>query len=418
MKIYDLFTFDYQRLVNWYTKKSKVIPAEMGTSGREIIEFKEPEAGLWEWIDSSEVELAKMGSSNPHTSPKTTPKNIDHRRTLHGSDSSGAKPKERRTSCSCSPPVKAGKFLTYSSQTTAPCHRVVESPSDFPDQDTIMKLHATAIGHMTRRILAMHMNPPKLMGNDWKGLADYMGFSMLEIQNFELNKDPMEQVMKEWVTRRDSTIGALLEMITDLEREDVLMALKEQLKKDAKNWTKKTAQQQQPGPVQVPVVSGTCYPNIPVTPELRGITLNDRPDGPVETFDAYVCHNPDTDYKFVLDMLSAMEKPPYNLRFCTDWRDLVPGGSYATATAELIENRCKRMIVVLSPEFLESGHCDFQAKFALALSPGARNKRMVPIMINPCTPPSILRHITVCDYTKKAVRPYFWRRLFHALDLK
>ena len=61
--------------------------------------------------------------------------------------------------------------------------------------------------------------------------------------------------------------------------------------------------------------------------------------GPIETFDAYVCHNPDTDYQFVLDMISAMEKPPYNLRFCTDWRDLVPGGAYATATAELIENR-------------------------------------------------------------------------------
>ena len=31
------------------------------------------------------------------------------------------------------------------------------------------------------------------------------------------------------------------------------------------------------------------------------------------------------------------------------------------------------MIVVLTPEFLCSGHCDFQAKFALALSPSKLN---------------------------------------------
>ena len=64
-----------------------------------------------------------------------------------------------------------------------------------------------------------------------------------------------------------------------------------------------------------------------------------HPLGPVETFDAYVCHNSDTDYEFVQEIIGKMEKPPYNLKFCTDWRNLVPGGSYATVTAELIENR-------------------------------------------------------------------------------
>ena len=38
-------------------------------------------------------------------------------------------------------------------------------------------------------------------------------------------------------------------------------------------------------------------------------------------------------------MISVLENEPYNLKLCVDFRDLVPGGSYSTVTAELIENR-------------------------------------------------------------------------------
>lgn len=32
--------------------------------------------------------------------------------------------------------------------------------------------------------------------------------------------------------------------------------------------------------------------------------------------------------------------------------------------------RCKKMVVVISDEYLKSDACDFQTKFALSLSPG------------------------------------------------
>ncbi|XP_033098156.1 myeloid differentiation primary response protein MyD88-like [Anneissia japonica] len=79
--------------------------------------------------------------------------------------------------------------------------------------------------------------------------------------------------------------------------------------------------------------------------------------------------------------------------------------------------RCKRMIVVLSPRFTESPECDFQAKFALSLTPGNRLKRIVPIMYEMCSVPDILRFISVCDYTKEDLRPFFWERLAVALGL-
>ncbi|XP_072020459.1 myeloid differentiation primary response protein MyD88-like [Amphiura filiformis] len=227
--------------------------------------------------------------------------------------------------------------------------------------------------------------------------------------------DPTETVLQEWETRANSTIGVLFEGLDYLGREDVLEELEKPIKIDVDRWKKKNSRSEAK-PLQVAEVSGS-YPNTPRCQDLRGITLSDHPDGPVETFDAYICHNTATDYPFVLDIIQKMENPPYNLRLCTDWRDLVPGGDYNTVTAELIENRCKRMIVVLSPEFLESDSCDFHIKFALSLSPGARSRRMVLVMLKPCEPPNILRFITVCDYTREALRPFFWPRLYAALNL-
>ena len=91
----------------------------------------------------------------------------------------------------------------------------------------------SVIGHRSSHLISFYLNPPRMMGNDWKGLADYMRFSHLEIENFALCPDPMREVLKHWCSAggERSTIGALLGMIKDLEREDLLLALKPPLGK-------------------------------------------------------------------------------------------------------------------------------------------------------------------------------------------
>ena len=46
---------------------------------------------------------------------------------------------------------------------------------------------------------------------------------------------------------------------------------------------------------------------------------------------------------------------------------------------------------------------------------GARTKKLVPIVIERCRVPEILRHVTCCDYTRKDVIEWFWRRLICSL---
>ncbi|XP_070535474.1 myeloid differentiation primary response protein MyD88-like [Ptychodera flava] len=268
----------------------------------------------------------------------------------------------------------------------------------------------------TRNLLSRFLNV-NLRGKDWRDVADEMEYDYLTICNWEQERDPMGCLLRDWQRDDKHTVGKLLSILRDLEREDVLRDVRRSLEKDLTVWL----ESQRNHPVQVNEVTeshpSTSYPNLPQTEELRGITLRDKPSGPIETFDAYVCFC-EEDRDIVHTMMRVLEKPPYNLKLCVDFRDLVPGAAYVTATAELIRNRCKRMIIVLSPEFLESEACDFQAKVALTFSPGARMKRIVPIMYKRCVVPPILKHVTICNFTKVDLQEWFWERLYAALNLK
>lgn len=51
-------------------------------------------------------------------------------------------------------------------------------------------------------------------------------------------------------------------------------------------------------------------------------------------------------------------------------------------------SRCRRMVVVISDDYLESDECDFQTKFALSLSPGKISETShlkLPLHIIACT---------------------------------
>lgn len=114
------------------------------------------------------------------------------------------------------------------------------------------------------------------------------------------------------------------------------------------------------------------------------------------------------------------------------------------------------MVVVISDDYLDSDACDFQTKFALSLCPGttflrsavtisiilfasiclvhtlqviyhliyafdtgARTKRLIPVVYKSMKEPfpSILRFLTICDYTRPCTQAWFWKRLAKALSL-
>nr|ADF80413.1 myeloid differentiation primary response protein 88 [Ostrea edulis] len=131
-------------------------------------------------------------------------------------------------------------------------------------------------------------------------------------------------------------------------------------------------------------------------------------------YDAFVVYNPyGKDQEFVSLMTRVLSSPPYNLRLYVPWTDDANDCFEAVATAENIEKRCKKVLVVISAASLESDLFHFQLKLAHSMSPGARRK-VIPIRLDAIEVPAVIRFTTSCDYYKKELRVFVWDRLHAA----
>ncbi|XP_035511155.1 myeloid differentiation primary response protein MyD88 [Morone saxatilis] len=271
-----------------------------------------------------------------------------------------------------------------------------------------------ALNVRVRKKLGLYLNPRNMVAADWMAVAEVMGFNYLEIKNYEASKNPTQMALEGWQARStDASVGKLLSILAEVEREDIVEDLRPLIDEDVRKYCESQKKKAEP-PVQVDEVD-SCFPR---TPERIGITLEDDPEGSPELFDAFICYC-HSDFEFVHEMIRELEQTQYKLKLCVFDRDVLPGSCVWTITSELIEKRCKRMVVVISDEYLDSNACDFQTKFALSLSPGARNKRLIPVVYKSMTKPfpSILRFLTICDYTRPCTQAWFWTRLAKALSL-
>ncbi|XP_067107752.1 myeloid differentiation primary response protein MyD88 isoform X1 [Osmerus mordax] len=280
-----------------------------------------------------------------------------------------------------------------------------------------------ALNVNVRKKLGLFLNPRNTVAADWMSIAEIMGFSYLEIKNYEDSQNPTRKILEDWQARcPDAKVGKLLSILEEADRKDVVEDLRDLIEEDCRkyhNWQKEP-------PLQVPEVDS---PSVPRTPERSRITLEDDPDGGMpELFDAFICYC-QSDFTFVNEMIQQLEQTEHKLKLCVFDRDVLPGSCVWTITSELIEKRCKRMVVVISDNYLDSDACDFQTKFALSLCPvytlpinvfiGARSKRLIPVVYKSMKKPfpSILRFLTVCDYTRPCTQAWFWVRLAKALSL-
>ncbi|TSK98406.1 Myeloid differentiation primary response protein MyD88 [Bagarius yarrelli] len=250
---------------------------------------------------------------------------------------------------------------------------------------------AVALNYSVRKKLALYLNPTNTVAADWTEVAEKMEYTYLEIKNYEKMENPTKKLLEDWQTRSEATVGKLLSILEQAERKDVISDLRPLIDEDCRIYEER----QKELPVQVPEVDSRHQD--------RGITVNDS--YMPETFDAFICYCK-SDLHFVHEMIRQLEQTDYNLKLCVFDRDVLPG-------------TCKRMVVVISDDYLDSDACDFQTKFALSLCPGARTKRLIPVVYKHMKRqfPSILRFLTVCDYTRPCTQSWFWVRLAKALSL-
>ncbi|XP_069467163.1 uncharacterized protein [Ambystoma mexicanum] len=113
------------------------------------------------------------------------------------------------------------------------------------------------------------------------------------------------------------------------------------------------------------------------------------------------------DSPWVLDVLGKLEA--VGLKVCYHGRDFVPGKLIIENMEEAIQSSQKTQMV-LSPDFVRSGWCLFEANLLL-LKECMERKPIVPVMLKPCPIPLHLNHLTYLE----ADDFHFFRKLLRVL---
>lgn len=90
-------------------------------------------------------------------------------------------------------------------------------------QTDLYSVPLVALNMSFRKKLGLYLNPRNAVAADWMALAEAMGFTYLEIKNYETVVNPTVKVLEDWQARStDSTVGKLLSILSEGERNDVL----------------------------------------------------------------------------------------------------------------------------------------------------------------------------------------------------
>lgn len=79
-----------------------------------------------------------------------------------------------------------------------------------------------ALNVRARKLLGLYLNPRTTVAADWMAVAEAMGFTYMEIKNYEACRNPTLTVLDDWQARStDATVGKLLAILSEVERKDI-----------------------------------------------------------------------------------------------------------------------------------------------------------------------------------------------------
>lgn len=277
------------------------------------------------------------------------------------------------------------------------------------------KLPISILNMTARKKLADMLNPERELDDtlelipDYTGLAELLNFRYEEIRKFENSDNPTRALLEEWEKHQDKNpcIGQLWAHLEKLQRHDVMEDSLKYINSDIETELRRHEK-------PLPCCSKLAEKNVLIDDQLV-LTHEDIIHKKPQYYDVFVCWNSesDTDAAFVNMMAKKLEEK--KCRLCIPSRDDLPGQAMFHAYATLIKIRCRLMIIVLSDEYLKSESCDFMTKFAHSLSPATKQKRLVPVLVSKMEIPNLLRHVTLCDFTKEDMTDWNWCRLIKAV---
>nr|BBG28459.1 adaptor protein Myd88 [Gryllus bimaculatus] len=253
------------------------------------------------------------------------------------------------------------------------------------------------------------LNPPKVLATsdglprDWRGLAHLMKVPPHLLPHVS-QPDPTGELLKKWTA---GSVGLLDEYLGMLDRWDIVDDTKHLMEADAVLHLQNVER----------ALSSASDVDADLDREIltRDDVLRLEQGLPPQRYNAYLLYA-DADEEFAVKIIEEMENK-YNLKLCVRDRDLVAGHVFEhEAIMRLISDRCNRLIVVISENFLKSEANKFFCTFAQALGIDQKRRKVIPVMHKQCRLPPELNYYFVLDYTRSGDLWDFWKKLHDSIE--
>ncbi|CAH0604454.1 unnamed protein product [Chrysodeixis includens] len=252
---------------------------------------------------------------------------------------------------------------------------------------------------------------PEKLPRDWRGLAYLVNVSSEKAAYIQMRPNKTIEVLDIWQQDCTATVGQLLNHLVRLDRYDVHDDLTEDLREAMRRGELVVNRQNQ---IAINNNNNNSS-NSNQEQVFRAITYDDRP-GHEQHYDAFVLYAKE-DKAFVNELLERMRAEGFQL--CTE--DSLQAGHMTpyAPVAQLISERCQRIILVCSPEFLSSQANTFYRDYAQAVSIESSYHKIIPIMYRECQLPSHLAFYHKLYYNEDEERAMydFWLKLKQSLEL-
>lgn len=290
------------------------------------------------------------------------------------------------------------------------------SPVEVSVNETVdlSKVPLSALDHRSYQLISALLNKKKIFKSeegyyrDWRGLFQVLKLDHYHKAELDNHANPTKRILDLW---QESICGANLKELQNalgqIDRWDVLDDSNKLLCKVAEKFLSNQSNEFH----RTDAAGLNCL----LESDEDMITKDDTRHKK-QYYDAFILFA-DSDIEFATKIMERMEDR--KLKLCVKDRDLLAGINFEhDAIIKLISERCRRLVVVISKEFLKSPLHTFFVMFAQALQIEQKKRKIIPCVYERLDLPANLKFYFILDYKRSNKLYNFWEKLEDAIKAR
>uniref|UniRef100_A0A1Q3F6C9 Putative myd88 n=1 Tax=Culex tarsalis TaxID=7177 RepID=A0A1Q3F6C9_CULTA len=293
------------------------------------------------------------------------------------------------------------------------------------DRINLGEIPVSALRQRTFQLLAVLLNKKKIFKSedgyyrDWRGLLQAIDLENHYFAEIEADKNPSQRIFELWKisATQKKKVPSLLELqniLGIIDRWDIVDDSNKLFREDAELYLAEKHRVQIPTSANQPKETEQLISNQQVADD--DIITKDDTIYHKQIYDAFVLFA-DADIEFASKIVHKMEEK--NLKLCLKDRDVLAGISFEhNVLVKLISERCNRLVVVFSKEFLKSPLNEFVVTYAQAMQIEQKQRKILPCVYERIELPTALKYTTILDYKRSEHLFNYWDKLESSIRVR